>query len=83
MVYRYLPKFLIYFNGISHYFSEIITDVALGMKICKCLYSNLTKKYWKMSVVVTGFSNDESARSPTLLKTVSTIDLLIDQVHKF
>ena len=34
-----------------------------------------------MSVVETSFSNDES--DPTLLKTVSTTDILIDQVHKF
>ena len=26
---------------------------------------------------------DESACGPTLLKTVSTADILIDQVHKF
>ena len=36
-----------------------------------------------MSVVVTSFSNDESACGPALLKTVSTTDILIDQVHKF
>ena len=35
-----------------------------------------------MSVVETSFSKDESA-SPTLLKTVSTTDILIDQAHKF
>ena len=34
-----------------------------------------------MSVVDTSFSNDESACTPTLLKTVSA-DILIDQVHK-
>ena len=36
-----------------------------------------------MSVVVTSSSKDESAGAPTLLKTVSTTDILIDQVHKF
>ena len=36
-----------------------------------------------MSVVVTIFSNDESARPPTLLKTESTADILIGQVDKF
>ena len=36
-----------------------------------------------MSVVVTRFSNDESARPPTQLKLESTTDIFIDQVHKF
>ena len=36
-----------------------------------------------MFVVVTSFSNDEGACFPTLLKTVSTTGILIDQVHKF
>ena len=36
-----------------------------------------------MSVVVTSFSNDESSRSATLLKTESTSDILIEQVYKF
>ena len=36
-----------------------------------------------MSVVVASFSNDERAFSPRLLKTVSTTDILIDQIHKF
>ena len=36
-----------------------------------------------MSIVVTSFSNDGRAYRPTLLKTVSSIDILIDQVHKF
>lgn len=35
-----------------------------------------------MSVVVTGFSN-ENAWSRTLLKAGSTTDILIDQDHKF
>ena len=35
------------------------------------------------NVVVTSFSNDESACGPTSLKTVSTTDISIDQVHKF
>ena len=39
-----------------------------------------------MLVVVTIFSNDESARPPTtktLLKTESTTDIIIGQVNKF
>ena len=36
-----------------------------------------------MSVVVTNFINDDIACHSTLLKTASTIDILIDQVHKF
>ena len=36
-----------------------------------------------MYVEETSFSNDESACAPMLLKTVSTTDILIDQVHKF
>ena len=36
-----------------------------------------------MSVVVTSFINDDIACHSTLLKTASTIDILIDQVHKF
>ena len=36
-----------------------------------------------MSVVVTSFSNDDRACHPALLKAVPTIDILIDQVHKF
>ena len=36
-----------------------------------------------MSVVVTSFSNNESACGPMLLKTVSITDILIDQVQKF
>ena len=35
-----------------------------------------------MSVVVTSFSNDEKT-TLTLLKTVSTTEILIDQIHKF
>ena len=31
----------------------------------------------------TSFNNDERACRPTLLKTVSIIDILIEQVHKF
>ena len=34
-----------------------------------------------MSVVVTSFRNDESAHPPTLLKAVSTADILIDEVQ--
>ena len=36
-----------------------------------------------MSVLETSFSKDESACGPSLLKAVSTTDILIDQVHKF
>ena len=36
-----------------------------------------------MSVIVASFSNDESARSPALLKTESITDILIDKFHKF
>ena len=36
-----------------------------------------------MFVVVTSFSNDESALPSTLLKVESTTDILIDQIHKF
>ena len=35
-----------------------------------------------MSVVVTSFRNDESAHPPTLLKAVSTADILIDEVQQ-
>ena len=36
-----------------------------------------------MSVVVTRVSNDERPCHPTLVKTVSIIDILIDRVNKF
>ena len=36
-----------------------------------------------MSLVVTNFSNDESAHPSTLLKTESTTDISIGQVDKF
>ena len=36
-----------------------------------------------MFVVMTIFSNDESAGPPTLLKTESTTDILVGQVDKF
>ena len=36
-----------------------------------------------MFVVMTIFSNDESARPPTLLKTESITDILVGQVGKF
>ena len=36
-----------------------------------------------MSLPETSFSKDESAFASALLKTVSTTDILIDQVHKF
>ena len=34
-------------------------------------------------MVVTSFSNDDRASSPTLIKTVPTTEILIDQVHNF
>ena len=84
MMYRwYLSKFLTKFYGVSYYFSKILTELALEEKICKWFYWNLGKKWWKMSVVVTSFSNDDRVCHSTLLKTVSTIDILIDQVRKF
>ena len=36
-----------------------------------------------MSAVVTSFKNDEYTSPPTLQKTVTITDLLIDQVHTF
>ena len=36
-----------------------------------------------MSLVVRSFKNDENLRPPTLLKTVTTRDILIDQVYTF
>ena len=36
-----------------------------------------------MSLPETSFSKDESACASALQKTVSTTDILIDQVHKF
>ena len=83
MMYRYFSKFLTKFYGVSYYFSKILTELALEEKICKWFYWNLGKKWWKMSVVVTSFSNDDRVFHSTLLKTVSTIDILIDQVRKF
>ena len=35
-----------------------------------------------MSAVVTSFSNDVSARPATLLKAVTTTDILLDKFHK-
>ena len=69
--------------GISYYFSEILTEAVVGSVISKCLYWNLRIKWWKMSVVVSSFGNDESACLPVLLNTESTRDILIGQVHKF
>ena len=40
------------------------------------------EKRWKKFVVVTIFSNDESARPLTVLKTESTTDILFDQVDR-
>ena len=82
MIYRYLSKFSTLFYGTSYYFSEILTEVAVGRKIGRWLYWNLWKKWWKMSVVVRSFNNDESTRPPTLLKTEYTTDILIDQAKK-
>ena len=36
-----------------------------------------------MSAVVTIFKNDQNARPPTLVKSVTTTDILIGQVHTF
>ena len=36
-----------------------------------------------MSSVLTIFKNDQNARSPTLVKSVTTTDILIGQVHTF
>ena len=43
MIYRYLSKFY----GISHYFSETLTEVPVRRKICKWLYSKLEEKVKK------------------------------------
>ena len=83
MIYRYISKFSTLFYGISYYFCETSTEIAVGRKICEWLYCNPRKKGWKMSVIMTSFSNDESARPPTLVKTDSTTKNLIDQVRKF
>ena len=68
MLYKYLSIFPTLFYGISYYFTEILTEIAVGRK---------------MSVVVTSFGNKLSARPPMLLKPESTTDILIDQDHKF
>ena len=34
-----------------------------------------------MSAVLTIFKNDQNARSPTLVKSVTTTDILIGEVH--
>ena len=36
-----------------------------------------------MSLVVANVRNNENARPPTLLETVTTTDILINQVHTF
>ena len=41
------------------------------------------KKWWRMSVVLTSFSNDQSAHPATLLKQEFTTDIFTDQVQKF
>ena len=75
----YLSKYLTLYYGISYYFFETLTVEAVRGKIFKWLYWNLRKKWWKMSVMVTIFSNDEST---TLLKGESTKVILIGQVGK-
>ena len=40
-------------------------------------------KRMELPVIVTSFSNDESARPPALLKTESTTEVLIGEFHKF
>ena len=82
-MHRYPSKFLTKFYWVSYYFSNILTKVALEEKISKCFYWNLRKKMMEMSVVVTNFSNDDRACHPTLLKIVSTVGILNEQVHIF
>ena len=41
------------------------------------------EKIMEMHVAVASFKNDENARPPTLLKTVTTTYILIGQVHTF
>ena len=67
---RLLSEISTLFYGVSYYFS-------------KWLPRNLRKILWKMSMVMSSFSNGESVGLPTLLKTESTADILIDQIHKF
>ena len=67
----------------SCYFSNVLTEVVVRRKFCKCLHCNLWKFIMETSVVVTSFINDESVPPPTLLKMESTTDILIDQVKKF
>ena len=73
----YLSKFSTLVYGISFYFSEILTGVAIGRKTCKCCCWNLRKNWWKIFVVVTSFSRDESTR-PSNAKTETTTDSLIE-----
>ena len=62
-------------------FSEILTGVALGSKIFKCLYGKNGKNS-KEKTMENGRGSNQFAHSPMLLKTVSK-NILIDQVHKF
>ena len=50
----------------------LLKEVAIKKKICKHVQLNLRKIWWKTSVVMSSFSNDERARPPTPLKTEST-----------
>ena len=52
------------------YFSEVLMGVATGSKIWKSFYRNLRKYWWKMSVIVTSFSNDERHTSYNAIKTL-------------
>ena len=77
------PNAQLYFTEFRIIFFKILTKVAAAKTIWKCLYWNLRKKWWEISVAVTSFSNDESKRPPTLVKTESITAILIDLVPKF
>ena len=47
MMYKYLSKWLTYFDGVSYYISEVLMEVALVRKICKWLYWNIREKKGK------------------------------------
>ena len=51
-------------------FFRILTEVAVEM-FATAFIKIWEKKWWKMSVGMTRFSNDETARPPTLLKLES------------
>ena len=47
------------------------------------LYRNCRKIWWKVSVLMCSFSNDESTSLPMLLKTDSTTDILLTKSTTF